>query len=220
MEQPQAGYIPAAGHARLTALYDPIVGLTMRERTFRGRLIAQVLKDGSPERVLDLGTGTGSLAIALARAAPTVAITGLDPDPDALGRARGKAGSASRIAWVQGRSEELPFEDGAFDGLTCSLMFHHLEPAAKRRALGECLRVLGPEGRLHVADWGAPQDPIMRLAFLGIQLLDGFSCTGPHARGELPGVIADAGFAEVRVRERLRTCWGSLELISARRPQP
>jgi SAM-dependent methyltransferase len=143
---------------------------------------------------------------------------GLDPDPAALARARGKAGSELRIQWVEGRSQELPFADGAFEALTCSLMLHHLQPAAKRLALSECLRVLKPGGWLHVADWGSAQDPIMRVAFLGVQLLDGFACTREHARGALPGLIADAGFAEVRVRDRLRTCWGSLGLISAQRP--
>jgi SAM-dependent methyltransferase len=216
MEQQQPSYIPAAGHARLTALYDPVLGATVRERTFRTRLVAQVLQPGLPIRVLDLGTGTGSLAIALAHAAPKAQIVALDPDPDALTRARAKAG-AEGIEWIQGRSEELPFADGAFQALTCSLMLHHLQPAAKRVALGECLRVLSPGGRLHIADWGPARDPLMRLAFLGIQLLDGFGCTREHARGALPGMIAEAGFSEVRVRDRLRTCWGSLELISAQR---
>jgi hypothetical protein len=97
-------------------------------------------------------------------------------------------------------------------------MLHHLQPTAKRLALGECLRVLRAGGSLHIADWGPARDPLMRLAFLGIQLLDGFECTREHASGALPGLITDAGFAEVRVRDRLRTCWGSLELLSALRP--
>jgi SAM-dependent methyltransferase len=216
MEQQPPSYIPAAGYARLTALYDPVVSATMRERTFRTRLVAQVLQSGPPTRILDLGTGTGSLAIALAAAAPQAEIVALDADADALARAGRKPG-AKGIQWLEGRSEELPFEDQAFAALTCSLMFHHLGPSAKRVALGECLRVLRPGGMLHIADWGPARDPLMRLAFFGIQLLDGFESTRAHARGELPAMIAGAGFAEVHVRERLRTCWGSLELISAQR---
>jgi hypothetical protein len=34
----------------------------------------------------------------------------------------------------------------------------------------------------------------------------------------VPGLLADAGFAAVAVHDRLRTGWGSLELLSALRP--
>lgn len=52
-------FVPAAGRERLTALYDPVIALTMRERTFRGRLQAHVLDhlpsvDGC---VVDVGAG-------------------------------------------------------------------------------------------------------------------------------------------------------------------
>ena len=38
-------YVPAAGRAWLTALYDPLMALTMRERAFRPALIAAVLAE-------------------------------------------------------------------------------------------------------------------------------------------------------------------------------
>ena len=40
-------YVPAAGHARLTRLYDPIVALTTREQRFRG-LLAERLRGSLP----------------------------------------------------------------------------------------------------------------------------------------------------------------------------
>ncbi|HST56957.1 MAG TPA: class I SAM-dependent methyltransferase [Solirubrobacteraceae bacterium] len=214
-------YLPAAGRRGFESLYDPVVGATMRERTFRALLVEHVrAAQPAAQRVLDLGTGTGSLALALARALAQTRITGLDPDPGILARARAKAAQAGlegKLDWVQGRSEQLPFEDGTFQAVSCSLMLHHLEPPAKLLALGEALRVLAPGGTLHIADWGAAQDPVMRLAFFAIQLLDGFSRTRDHAAGLLPDTIARAGFEQVQVRERLRTVWGTLELIDARR---
>ena len=39
-----------------------------------------------------------------------------------------------------------------------------------------------------------------------------------HLEGAVPVLLADAGFVAVAVHDRLRTAWGSLELLSALRP--
>jgi hypothetical protein len=35
----------------------------------------------------------------------------------------------------------------------------------------------------------------------------------------VPALVADAGFVAVAIHDRLRTAWGSLELLSALRPE-
>jgi hypothetical protein len=54
----------------------------------------------------------------------------------------------------------------------------------------------------------------MRVAFLYIQLLDGFRNTRQHAAGQLTELIAEAGF-NVHTIDRLRTISGTLELLAA-----
>jgi SAM-dependent methyltransferase len=213
---PDASFVPAAGRRGLTALYDPVVALTMRERRFRSRLVSQVAA-GGPASMLEIGCGTGSLTLRLADALPGAHIVGLDPDPDALARARAKD-PVARIDWLQGTATELPMAEGSFDRVVASLVLHHLTTTEKRAALAEAYRVMGPGGRLHVADWGAPQDAAMRTAFFALRTLDGFERTRVHARGELAATIEQAGFARVRRQDRLRTAWGTLELLSAERP--
>ncbi|HEY7932496.1 MAG TPA: class I SAM-dependent methyltransferase [Solirubrobacteraceae bacterium] len=192
----------------------------MPERALRGELLAQAFAHGQPSAALDLGTGTGSLAIELERRAPHARVVGADVDSGALARAQAKAGADSRVQWVKADATALPFADGSFSLITCSLVLHHLRRAEKLQALRECLRVLSPTGRLHIADWGRPQDPLMRIAFLSIRMLDGFDRTRAHAAGELPELIAASGFALPTPYRRMRTIWGALELISASPPTP
>ena len=96
-----------------------------------------------------------------------------------------------------------------------SLLLHHLDTDGKRAALAECHRVLRPDGRLHIADWGKPQDPLMRAGLFTLAILDGFDGIRDHAAGRLPGFVAAAGFSVVERRSRMRTMWRTLELLSA-----
>jgi ubiquinone/menaquinone biosynthesis C-methylase UbiE len=209
-------YVPAAGRAAFTRLYDPVVALTMREATFRGRLCAQVLDGLAPGApVVDVGCGTGTLAIALAAAgAETI---GIDGDPEVLALAHAKAG-ADAVQWRKGTATALPLPGASAERVVMSLLLHHLDADAKRTALAEAVRVLRPGGRLHVADWGRPRDPLMRGAAWALQRLDGPQGLREHLAGAVPAVLAEAGFVAVAVHDRLRTGWGSLELLSARRP--
>lgn len=214
-------YVPAAGRALLTQLYDPAMALTMRERAFRPALIAAILAEPRPGVVLDVGCGTGTLARQLAQADPALRIVGVDGDEDVLARARAKATRyGERARFTHGLAGELPLEDASVDVAIASLLLHHLAPAAKLQALSEIRRVLVSDGRLLIADWGEPHDPAMRAAFFSLQLLDGFQNTRDHAAGRLPSLVAQAGFSNVAVTQRWRTVWGSLELIAAWRAVP
>ena len=211
-------YIPAARWRVFTRVYDPMIALTMRERRWRGSMeerVAADLPDGGV--AVDVGCGTGTFAIALAARRPDATVIGVDGDAEILGLAREKQG-AERVDWREGLAQGLPLEDGSADVLTTSLVLHHLLPGEKRDALAEAARVLKPGGRLHVGDWGEPQDPLISAAFFVSQAIDGFDRTADHRAGRLPEYFARAGFGSSERYGRLRTAFGALDLWRAENP--
>lgn len=211
-------FVPALRYESLTSLYDPVVWLTSRERGFKRRLLEHArIKDG--ESVLDLACGTGTLAIAIKKERPKAKVSGLDGDRAILQRARAKAKDAGvKIDFQRGLSTELPYDARSFDVVVSTLFFHHLTDEAKADTAEEIRRVLRLGGRVMIADWGRPQDPLMRIAFLNVQLLDGFSNTGSNVAGKLPEFLREAGLGRVSVLDRMRTPLGTIEIVTGIRP--
>ena len=218
MKTTEPTYVPALAHDRLTPLYDVVMQLAMREKTFKTRLIEQA-GIASGHRVLDVGCGTATLTLMIKAVHPDAELVGLDGDPKVLALAGAKAEQQGlAIQLDQGLSTELPYEDRTFDRVVTSLLFHHLTRDAKMRTMQETLRVLRPGGALHVADWGPPQNVFMHLAFLAVQFLDGFETTSDNARGMLPLLLLQAGFIDVHQTAQFSTMFGTLALLRARKP--
>lgn len=215
-------FVPAAGVHWLTRFYDPALALLMRERVWKRDLLEQVAPRPG-ERILDLGCGTGTLALILQQACPDATIIGLDVDPEVLAIAERKAAQAgARITFVQGRVDVPPtspvLERESFDKMVSSLVFHHLGREQKRRALAQTAGLMRPGEEMHVADWGRPQNALMRLLFYPVQLLDGFANTSDHVKGRLPDLMGEAGFADVRETRRWATVFGTLSFYKGVKP--
>ncbi len=218
MSRHEERYIPPLRYHRLTRFYDPIVRLTTRESTFRRALLQQVAPRPH-DQVLDLGCGTATVTIALAKIYPLAAVTGLDADLAALAIARDKMQRAGvNVTFEHGLAAALPFPDGSFDRVVSSLFFHHLKRGDKMAALQEVCRVLRSGGELHVADWGAPRNLLLRGAFLLVQLLYGFENTRDNVRGLLPKLIERSGFEQVRETCRFAAPLGAIALLHAVKP--
>ncbi len=56
----------------------------------------------------------------------------------------------------------------------------------------------------------------MRAAFLPVRLLDGLDNTRTNASGRLPALLERGGLRDVQVRDRLRTPFGTMEVLTAR----
>ncbi len=211
-------YVAALRFRWLTRFYDPVVALTTRENIFRRRLLEQITAI-NPDSLLDLACGTGTLARMVKQENSATTIHGLDGDPDILELARRHARNEGRdIRFDQGMSFAMPYPDGIFDVVVSSLFFHHLNATDKRRTLAEIRRVLKPGGQFLVCDWGKPANPLLRLAFYLVQILDGFEVTRDNVQGLLPEFVAAAGFDQVVVTERISTMLGTLDLMTASNP--
>jgi ubiquinone/menaquinone biosynthesis C-methylase UbiE len=210
-------YIPALKYDWLTPLYDPLIRSTLRESTFKRHLVKQAgIKKG--HRVLDLGCGTGTLALLIKSHYPKAEVLGLDADPKVLEAARAKATRAHlNVRFDHGMAFELPYPDASFDRVISSLLFHHLTRENKERTLREVFRALRPGGELHVADWGKARNWPMRIAFLLVQMLDGFETTADNVSGLLPELFRMARFVKVEESARYMTIVGTLSLYKAQK---
>jgi len=214
----QQKFIPALGFHLFTPFYDLIVKLTGREGTVKRALIQQAdLQSG--QKVLDLACGTGTLAVMVKQFEPALNLTGVDADPRMLKKARRKAASAGvSIAFDQALSFSLPYADAGFDQILSTMFFHHLTWDEKVRSVREVYRVLKPGGQFYVADWGAPDSPLMRLLFLTVQVLDSFATTRDHIAGRLPELFSGQGFIAVQQLQSVNTIYGTIALYRAVKP--
>lgn len=217
MDKNRNQYIPALKYDWLTPLYDPLLKWTMGEFAFKRQLVRQAgIEKGN--RVLDLGCGTATLTLLIKKTHPEAKVVGLDGDLKVLEIAKAKAVKTGlKIALDRGMAFELPYPDNSFDRVLSSLVFHHLTRDNKVRTLKEVFRVLKPGGELHVADWGKPQNTLMRVAFLLVQMLDGFNTTADSVNGLLPELFSQAGFEDIQQTDRHITLFGTLALYRARK---
>lgn len=102
-------------------------------------------------KVLDIGCGTGRFLNRLARHYPDVLGIGLDASPLMLKKARLSIQVRPRLIFIEGRSDRLPFAEGEFEAVFCSISFlHYPDPEAVFREID---RVLKNTGVFHLADY-------------------------------------------------------------------
>ena len=212
-------YIPALRYNWLTHLYDPIIAVTTREKTFKKRLIKQADIQKGYE-VIDIGSGTGTLALWIKQSEPEAEVIGLDGDQKIVSIAQQKSQDQGlSITFEQALSYDMSYSSNRFDRCLSSLFFHHLTLENKEKTFREMYRILKHGGEIHIADWGKPSNVLMRFLFYQIQLLDGFKTTTDNIKGVLPELMKTVGFQHVSVVKEISTIFGTMTLYSATKPQ-
>jgi ubiquinone/menaquinone biosynthesis C-methylase UbiE len=161
-------------------------------------------------RVLELACGT---ARNLPFYAADAKVTGIELSPEMLARGRERAQELGHPADLRlGDAQELEFEDGSFDTVTCTLGFCTIPDTT--RAAQEAFRVLRPGGRLlmleHVRSWV----PIVRG---GQRVLEPLSVRfeADHLLREPLDYLPGVGF---EIDEVKRSKWGIVERLRAHKP--
>jgi ubiquinone/menaquinone biosynthesis C-methylase UbiE len=146
------GLVTLWGRRAMPLLYDSFVSIGERAgmSALRSRQVA-----AAEGRVLELGAGTG---LNLRHYRPSVRRLVLtEPEPGMAARLRRRsARSSAAVEVVEASAEELPFEDGTFDTVVCTLVLCTVPDPAK--ALTEARRVLDDGGRLLFLEHVRAQD--------------------------------------------------------------
>ena len=120
------------------------------------RFLVERIEAGPADLVLDVATGTGAVAIELVRRTGC-SVVGVDPSTEMLEEARRRiklARTTRDIRLVEGRAEELPFDDGIFDALTVTYLLRYVDdPGA---TLVELARVVRSGGTVASLEFGLP----------------------------------------------------------------
>ena len=192
-------------------IFTSLLGLGVNRSN--SRMVIELAKIKSGDKVLDVGCGTGNLTLtAKASAGAGGSVYGIDAAPEMIEVARKKARQAGLdVTFDIGLIEKIPFPEATFDAVINRLMIHHLPDDLKRQAFAEILRVLKPGGHLLVADFTPPKNPVLNhvtSALVGSHMMqtDVWS---------IPAMLTTSGFVEVTSGP---TRSAFLAFVSAKRP--
>jgi demethylmenaquinone methyltransferase/2-methoxy-6-polyprenyl-1,4-benzoquinol methylase len=133
------------------------------DKGWRKKIVKSLPNNPSELKILDLATGTADVPLTLIKSPKVKQITGLDLSAGMVELGRKKVAEKNlqdKIELVIGDGTAIPFEDNSFDVVTISFGIRNFEDPEK--SLRDIFRVLKPGGRLLIAEFSIPKNPIVR----------------------------------------------------------
>ena len=157
------------------------------------RLTSRILKKRNVKKLVDIGCGNGAFLEMFHKLSPGAKLAGLDLSHEMVLRSRERLPEADI---TEGDAEKMPFEDGAFDAVSCHMSIHHYPHPEK--SLAEMYRILMDNGTVVINELTGPKllRRFMNWCFTKWP-------TGDHAvysRAEMEQMLHAAGFQNIRSR--------------------
>ena len=117
----------------------------------------------SPRQILDMGCTSGNSTLPYVDAFPEAEVHAIDLGAPVLRYAHARAELLGRaVHFSQQNAECTDFSDASFDLIVSHIVIHEIAPAALRRTLAECRRLLAPGGLMVHGDFAgyAGVDPV------------------------------------------------------------
>jgi len=178
-------------HRFFAAVYDR--SLAGMERGGLAELRSRLLSEARG-RTLEIGAGTGANLEHYPDAVTELVMA--EPDPHMAKRLRDRVRSdgdaGRRIDVIDAAAEDLPFDDGSFETVVCTLVLCTVDDP--ERAVAEARRVLRPGGGLLFLEHVRSQRPGLARWQDRLERPWGWVAGGCHPNRRTEDVLAGAGF--------------------------
>ena len=195
---PSYKYIPPLEFHALTFIYDTACAVFGLGRGFQKNILG-LIKIHPEDVVLDVGCGTAMFLKVMGRNVKFKHAYGVDPDPGALTIAQRRLTPFKNISLIRAFAEEIPLEEASVDLCFSTFAFHHFPTPIKLKAIQEIHRVLKPDGKVIITDFGRPASPLLKVVLkIGgkLEYMDG------NLEGVIPQFLAMSGFHGIEVKYR------------------
>jgi ubiquinone/menaquinone biosynthesis C-methylase UbiE len=203
-------YTPALRFHFLTPFYDFLFRILLPENCIRHAL----LKLYEPEKghtLLDAGCGTGKFTTLLASQFKDATIFAIDADPAALNILSQKTAKQKiyNLNIQRQSATALSFQNHTFDAAYTSLLFCNLNDNDKHKTLQEIKRVLKPNAKLLIAEWGKPKTFYGKAGFFVLRIFGGSANLHLINKGIFSSILGRHHF-KVHEKQYVNTAFGTI----------
>lgn len=154
--------------------------------------VVELAQPQAQQAALDVATGTGHTAFALAPFVREVIAIDVTIEMLIEGRKLKAERGVSNVEFRLADAHDLPFDNSAFDIVTCRRAAHHFVDIGK--SLIEMKRVLTNGGRLVIDDRSVPEDDFVDATMNRLDWLHDESHSRQYRSSEWERMLIDAGF--------------------------